>query len=438
MADKIFGTDFTNETTPTSGMTTSVNNGSVLLDVELQYLYKAFGAAAVEALLALLSTTQGAIIYRGPAGWTVGLSGRFLQTQGAGSDPAWADGDADIQALLDNISTTQGTILYYNGTNWVALSPGTSGHFLQTLGAGANPAWASAVGNIQTLLDVISTTQGTVLYYNGTDWVALSPGTSGQFLKTFGASANPAWATLPSATGWPAGHIHGLTLSNNVADATNDIDITAGEARSSANDHDISLASGLTKRLDAAWAVGTNQGGLDTGAIANATYHVWLIKRSDTSVVDVLFSLSATAPTMPTNYDYKRRIGSIVRTGGAIKAFYQTGDKFMWTVPVYDLSSGTATSATAVTLTIPAGIKVEAILGVGLSAAGAGSNASVFDPDVASSVSANIYATFTAYIESIYRVFTNTSGQVKYFKSVAATNVFIQTHGWVDTRGRLS
>lgn len=56
-------------------------------------------------------------------------------------------------------------------------------------------AYATAV---QSLLDAISTTQGNVLYYNGTDWVALSPGTSGQFLKTLGAGANPAWADVSS------------------------------------------------------------------------------------------------------------------------------------------------------------------------------------------------------------------------------------------------
>jgi hypothetical protein len=37
--------------------------------------------------------------------------------------------------------------------------------------------------------------QGDVLYYNGTAWVRLSAGTSGQFLKTNGAAANPAWAS---------------------------------------------------------------------------------------------------------------------------------------------------------------------------------------------------------------------------------------------------
>jgi len=37
----------------------------------------------------------------------------------------------------------QGDILYFNGTNWVRLAPGTSGQHLQTLGAGANPLWSA-------------------------------------------------------------------------------------------------------------------------------------------------------------------------------------------------------------------------------------------------------------------------------------------------------
>ena len=118
--------------------------------------------------------------------------------------------------------------------------------------------------------------------------------------------------TASSSSGLPQNYITGLTLSNNATDATNDIDIAIGSARDSTNAADIVLASALVKRLDAAWAVGTNQGGLDTGSIANGTYHVWLIQRSDTGVEDVLFSTSATAPTMPANYDYKRRIGSIL------------------------------------------------------------------------------------------------------------------------------
>lgn len=53
---------------------------------------------------------------------------------------------AEVQAILDQISTTQGTILYRGAADWEALTPGTSGQFLKTMGAGANPQWATPTG----------------------------------------------------------------------------------------------------------------------------------------------------------------------------------------------------------------------------------------------------------------------------------------------------
>ena len=47
-------------------------------------------------------------------------------------------------------SDAQGDVLYYDGTNYVRLAPGTSGHFLKTLGASANPVWATAGGGVHT------------------------------------------------------------------------------------------------------------------------------------------------------------------------------------------------------------------------------------------------------------------------------------------------
>ena len=40
--------------------------------------------------------------------------------------------------------TTQGDILYRDGSGLARLAAGTSGQFLKTQGAGANPVWASA------------------------------------------------------------------------------------------------------------------------------------------------------------------------------------------------------------------------------------------------------------------------------------------------------
>lgn len=238
------------------------------------------------------------------------------------------------------------------------------------------------------------------------------------------------------------GFLSGLTLSNNGSDPTNDIDIAVGAARTVADDYTIILGSGLTKRLDAAWAVGTNQGGLDTGAIANTTYHVWLIRRSDTGVVDALFSTSASSPTMPTNYDQKRRIGSIMRFSATIKAFTQVGDIFKWAAQSADRDAVAGTNDGLYLLTIPGGIQTQPLLHVQIAnnTAGtstiriadaaygttpAGQNASVIAADEVA----------TSYVGG--GVLSNTASQI-WLTVTGATlaSTTIVTTGFIDRRGR--
>ena len=64
--------------------------------------------------------------------------------------------------FIDLASAAQGDVLYHNGTSYVRLAPGTSGQQLQTQGAGANPIWAAAGGKIlQVLEDNLNTTVST-------------------------------------------------------------------------------------------------------------------------------------------------------------------------------------------------------------------------------------------------------------------------------------
>ena len=260
-------------------------------------------------------------------------------------------------------------------------------------------------------------------------------------------------ASSGGVASYPPGFLYGLTLSNNVSDATNDIDIAAGKCRDSTDAANLILSASLTKRLDAAWAVGTNQGGLDTGSIANTTYHIWLIKRSDTGVVDALFSASASSPTMPASYDYKRRIGSIVRASSAIKTFIQDGDRFQWAAtPVQDVNvTNPGTSAVTRTLTVPTGIRVLAkvsVLGYGTSAAANPQGVYLSDlstTDVAAGTavaSVNVYTDVAGITQlgDVVDVWTNTSAQIRsrIQVSAAGTGLIIGTMGWMDDRGRSS
>ena len=170
------------------------------------------------------------------------------------------------------------------------------------------------------------------------------------------------------------------TLSNNVGDSTNDIDFASGAASdlsTTATGLIWVACAALTKQLDANWAVGTNQGMRYSGAaIANTTYHVWAAW-TDAGVQDYYADPSAVqatvlghlqAETGGSSYTHIRRIGSILRTGGAIKAFIQIGNYFVWKTPVEDVADATYSGSATVTLaSLPAGLTILGDVGIKVS-----------------------------------------------------------------------
>jgi hypothetical protein len=254
-------------------------------------------------------------------------------------------------------------------------------------------------------------------------------------------------AVTPFGLYFPTGHLSGLTLSNNGSDATNDIDIAAGKARDSTDSYNMVLAAALTKQLDAAWAVGTNAGMRATGvAIANTTYHIFLIRRADTGVVDIAADTSVTGANIAANtdaaYTAVRRIGSIVRVSNAIKAFTQVGDEFRWNVPLLDINtSAQSTTAILYTLTVPIGIKVSPFLDLSINA-GSGHSVLFTSPDQTDTAAAVNGLGFTisasTYGDPSPRLLTNTSGQIRARGTTASTNIFGTLHGYVDITRRVA
>lgn len=157
-----------------------------------------------------------------------------------------------------------------------------------------------------------------------------------------------------------------LKLSNNAIDPNKDIDLAIGMCWDETLTEQMDQTTvPLVKQMDLTWAVGTNQGGLDAGVLAAATlYAVWLIKRTDTGVVDMLASLSFTSPTMPANYDTKRLIGAFKTADGAanILGFEQNGDYFRYTgdIPVdVDTNGDPARTFQLATLSAPPNSKAD-------------------------------------------------------------------------------
>lgn len=250
----------------------------------------------------------------------------------------------------------------------------------------------------------------------------------------------------------PQGALWGMTLSNNGADATNDIDVAAGSCASThATPSSVVLLNpgAMTKRLDASWAAGTNQGGLSSSlTIANTTYHVFAIRVG--GVDDIGFDTSPVAANLIADHSatHYRRIGSITRESAAIVAFSQNGDEFIRRTSVLDVSAAIAAiTANTRTLSVPTGIAVDALF---ILAASFGSTnnqvyvSSLSQSDqvpgtsVAPLFTAPVYNIGSAVWPATMRVRTNTSGQIRTRWVNANGTEYISTFGWVDTRGRMA
>jgi len=389
---------------------------------------------------------------------TVAEGGTGATTAAAARDTLLADEDArtnTVKVVATKKATTTGTPAAGIGVGdkWQAESADENpSDFGQIEFAATDVTAASEDTYMQTLLRVAGA--ALVSCYR---WAA-----TGAFNAIF-THANTAARTftLPDKDGIFAmtndvtvlrGYLSGLGMTNNAVDADHDIDFAVGVAVDDAFATLMSqVTSPLIKQIDNGWVVGTNQGGLDTGAVAaDLWYHTWLIRRSDTGVVDCLFSLSATAPTLPTNYDEKRRIGAVLTDGSSnIIAFKQNGDEFKWDVPVQD-QSGTNPGVAPVTetVTVPLGVVVHAICAFHASDPSPAASTFLFvsslDQTATAPSAANSHlqligaSAAVVAVDSTFAIKTDISQQFRTEWSVSDADLTFEivTHGWIDRRGR--
>lgn len=227
------------------------------------------------------------------------------------SDPVRADSpkSSDVR----EVTTT--TVLDTSDDGKLITADATSGAFIITLPAAATAAngYEVTVQKIDSSTNIVTVDANGSETINGTSDLDLPDQYASAVFRCDGTTWFATAITPTTDTRiLPPDFRDGLTPTNNSGDADHDIDVSTGDARSDDDTGNIVLNAAITKQIDAAFAEGTNQGGLDTGTVAADTvYYIFAIAKLD-GTADALFSLSDTAPTLPSGFTLKRIIGSII------------------------------------------------------------------------------------------------------------------------------
>jgi hypothetical protein len=275
-----------------------------------------------------LTASNGGIIYTSATAMAV-MSGTANASRpllsGASTTPTWA-----VFSLPGSV--TSGGISYFSSTS----AMGSSGLLTQygvVLGGGAggsptsttagatgsvlagNTSAAPTFQTVSTVLDTVSSTQGTVLYRGASSWSALATGTSGQFLQTQGAAANPQWASV-------SGVISGLTTNALVNAASSTSVATPSATTTLDSSGNISTPGSVTTGAGSstAGAVSFTQGTAPVSYPANsfsivspasiATAYQWTVPGADAAGA-ILSNGSGTLSILGTNGS-----GNLLRSAG--------------------------------------------------------------------------------------------------------------------------
>jgi hypothetical protein len=247
-----------------------------------------------------------------------------------------------------------------------------------------------------------------------------------------------------------------ITIANNVTDANNDIDFSAGNFIVSDGSAQGVAASIEVKRLDATWAAGTNAGGLAAGLTktAGTWYDCFKLYNPTTGATGSGFDTSVTASNLladpaviTAGFTKYKRVNSIQTNSSTnnITPIKQIGNRTYYSGQWYqDISAATTSTSSVVTsLTMPPRPGLIAITQINFIANNDVGSARglIQNNDFSATLSDtlfNLYAQdITTEIERTNQeleIPTDSSGRVKrIFSGVIGCSFNLWTKGWIDT-----
>jgi hypothetical protein len=175
-----------------------------------------------------------------------------------------------------------------------------------------------------TLAKMEDGTQGDILYYGASGVIArLGAGTSGRFLQTQGASANPSWADVPQSVGNAWRNLSVVRTSASQVTVTADELVVRNVSNSGVRITSVNQTITITT---------SGAGGLDTGSeAANTIYYCWIIRKSSDGTVSGLFSTASAigSITFPSGYDQAALVSAVGNNNSSdFIDFSQSGSRY--------------------------------------------------------------------------------------------------------------
>lgn len=192
------------------------------------------------------------------------------------------------------------------------------------------------------------------------------------------------------SNGLPRAYRSGCATTLNGGTPSTTISIAVGDLQDVGNAGAIRLSAALTKNINAVWAVGSGNGGLAAALVLTAStfYHLFVIKRTDTGVVDAYFDTSISAANIPSPYTLYRRVSTHRTDANKLLLEYtQNGRFFVWKRPNANLGldlnvTNPGTNLGTVTCTVPPDVPVM-VMGQANLVRGAGNVVACFsDPSI--------------------------------------------------------
>lgn len=284
------------------------------------------------------SYTSGDLLYAssstGIGKLAIGSANQILSV--TSSTPTWNT----LTSLLDSISSTQGAILYRGASSWSALAPSTSGYLLSTNGAAANPSWIAGVSGVTGYTGSLNTASPNAT--NNVSALTASGGTAIQYAAIVPKSTGGVLAAIPDSTA-TGGNVRGATsvdwqtnrsAATMVASGSNSV-IGGGQDNTSSGTGS-TVAGGYTQLVSANYA--SSLGGAFSSVTGNYSSNLGGLYSTDRGVYGTIANASA--------YSYGgTTYGALLRTSRLLGAL--TSDA---TTTVISTTGGAASATNQVVL----------------------------------------------------------------------------------------